>query len=260
MALGNSSIDPASFTTLRLLSGAGALILISSFSGYKRKTFLAPDWPSAAMLFFYAATFSFAYVSLRTGTGALILFGAVQTTMMLGAILAGERPSKLVWIGLLVALGGLVYMVSPGLTAPPLIGSLLMAIAGGAWGIYSLRGRRTGRNPLLDTTGNFVGGLPMAALVSAIGTGDVHLTSNGLILAVISGGVASGVGYVIWYKALQGLTATRAATVQLSVPVLAAYAGTIVLSEEVTFRLVLSAILILGGIAVSLNQKTATVE
>jgi len=207
------------------------------------------------MLFLYATAFSFAYVSLRTGTGALILFGAVQTTMMFGAILAGERPSKFVWIGLLIALGGLVFLVSPGLTAPPLHGSLLMAIAGFVWGLYSLRGRRTGRNPLLDTTGNFVGALPMMALVSVVGIGDVHLTSNGLILSVISGGLASGVGYVIWYKALQGLTATRAAMVQLSVPVLAAYAGTMLLSEEVTIRLVLSAILILGGIALSLTKR-----
>lgn len=255
MALGNSSIDPASFTLLRVLSGAGVLVLISSLSGHKRQSFLSPDWPSAAMLFLYAAAFSIAYVSLSTGTGALILFGAVQSTMMLGAIRTGERPSTLVWIGLLVALAGLVYLVSPGLTAPPMIGSLLMAIAGVAWGVYSLRGRRTGRNPLVDTTRNFIGALPMVALVSVAGISKVHLTGNGLILAVISGGIASGVGYVIWYKALQGLTATRAATVQLSVPVLTAYGGTMVLSEEVTLRLVLSAILILGGIALSLIKR-----
>jgi drug/metabolite transporter (DMT)-like permease len=209
------------------------------------------------MLFLYAIAFSFAYLSLNAGTGALILFGTVQVTMILAALRSGERPQPLEWLGLLFAMGGLVYLVLPGLEAPSLLGSALMTGAGIAWGLYSLRGRGTG-SPLADTTGNFIRAVPLILAVRLVTLGDVHLSQPGILLAVLSGAVASGLGYVIWYAALSGLTATRAAIVQLSVPVLAAWGGVVFLAEDISLRLILAGAFILGGIALAIWGRRKT--
>jgi drug/metabolite transporter (DMT)-like permease len=254
LALGKTAIDAPSFTTIRLASGALVLVGISVWYNRKSRTAAPGNWPSAAMLFLYAVAFSFAYLSLSIGTGALILFGGVQTTMIVGAFLSGERPRPLTWAGLLVAFAGLVYLVFPGLRAPSLIGSALMGVAGMAWGGYSLRGRGAS-HPLFETSSNFVRSVPLAVAVSLIMIQTYKLTANGILLAVISGAITSGLGYVIWYAALKGLTATRAAMVQLAVPVLAAFAGVIFLTEDISIRLIISAVLILGGIGLAVTKR-----
>jgi drug/metabolite transporter (DMT)-like permease len=251
MALGDAAIDAASFSSVRLASGAAMLLFISIVSRKDRSPGRRKNWISAAMLFLYAVPFSFAYISLSTGTGALILFGSVQATMILAALLSGEHPHTIEWIGLLTALGGLVYLVFPGLSAPSISGSLLMTVAGISWGFYTLLGRNA-LDPLSDTTYNFIRSLPFVFAVSVVMSKEIHLTPNGMILAVLSGALASGLGYVVWYAALKGLTTTRAATVQLSVPVIAALGGVVFMSESITVRLFVSAILILGGVGLAI--------
>jgi drug/metabolite transporter (DMT)-like permease len=247
MALGGGTIDAASFATIRLASGAAALLLLSALLRGGRPPRSRGDWGSATLLFLYAAAFSFAYIRLGAATGALVLFGAVQLTMIFAALREGERPHPREWIGLTVALAGLVWLVFPGLKAPSPSGCALMAAAGISWGFYSLRGR--GRpDPLAATTANFVRSVPFAAGVSLAALGGLRLSPGGALLAVLSGTLASGVGYVAWYAALQGMTATRAATVQLSVPVLAAAGGMLLLSERLTLRFAVSSVMILGGI------------
>jgi len=213
------------------------------------------NWISAAMLFLYAIAFSFAYLSLSAGTGALILFGSVQMTMLLAALRSGERPQLVEWLGIALALGGLVYLVLPGLESPSLLGSSLMVIAGIAWGVYSLRGRGSG-SPLADTAGNFIRAVPLILVVLLLSLNSVHLSKPGILMAVLSGAVASGLGYVIWYAALAGLSATRAAIVQLSVPVLAAWAGVVFLAEDLSLRLIVAGALILGGIALAITRRS----
>ena len=252
LALGEGAIDPASFTSLRLVSGALALVAIAGFRGGVTRG--RGSWLSAWVLFLYAASFSFAYVSLSTGTGALILFGTVQVTMILAALARGERPRMVEWIGLVAALTGLVYLVSPGLTAPAPAGSVLMVTAGIAWGIYSLLGRGSGDAVRL-TRDNFVRSVPMALAVSLVALPRFDISTRGAVLAAVSGAVTSGAGYALWYTALPWLTATRAATVQLAVPALAALGGIVVLGEVVSSRLVLSAALILGGVGLSLTRR-----
>ena len=228
------------------------LVLIRAIFSKGSETASRASWRAALMLFVYAIAFSFAYISLNTGTGALILFGAVQLTMIVAGLMSGERPRPTEWLGLTVALAGLVYLVFPGLTAPSPLGSVLMAIAGIAWGFYSLLGRGS-TNPLADTTNNFVRTLPFAAVLSLVMLSDLSASGKGVLLAVLSGALASGIGYVIWYAALRGLTATRAATVQLAVPVIAAVGGVILLSEDISIRLLVSTILILGGIGLAVS-------
>lgn len=254
LALGASAIDAASFSSIRLLSGAFALLLISIAFKKGNSALLRGSWTSATLLFLYAVAFSFAYIGLSAGTGALILFGSVQATMLIMALRSGERPHVLEWAGLCVALIGLFYLVFPGLTAPEPIRSALMAVAGISWGFYSLRGRGT-RDALADTTGNFVRALPFVIMVNLIMLRDAHVSARGLVFAVLSGALASGVGYVVWYTALKGLTATRAATVQLIVPILAALGGVIMLSENISMRLLLSAMMILGGVGLALAGR-----
>jgi len=254
MALGRASIDASSFATIRVVSGAATLLLVSSLNRRRGGPVFRGSWTSALMLFSYAVPFSFAYLSLSTGTGALILFGMVQVTMILAALGSGERPHAWQWVGLLLAFVGLVYLVFPGLTAPSPIGSLLMAVAGISWGLYSLWGRST-VHPLADTTGNFARAVPLVLGVSLAARSQVSLSGPGILLAILSGALASGLGYAIWYAALRGLTRTRAATVQLSVPVLAALGGVFFLSEGVSLRLVLSAVLILGGVGIAIVTK-----
>jgi drug/metabolite transporter (DMT)-like permease len=203
------------------------------------------------MLFLYAVPFSFAYTRLSTGTGALILFGCVQVTMMSVALWSGERPHPLQWLGLATALGGLVYLVLPGIEAPSFGGAALMALAGFSWGVYSLRGR-SAPNPLAQTTSNFVRSLPFVIAVSVVTLPSFYIERQGVVLAIASGALASGLGYVIWYEALRGLTSTRAAVVQLLVPILAALGGVLFLAEAISSRLLLSGVLVLGGIGLAL--------
>lgn len=250
LALRDTQIDPASFTSLRLLSGAVMLWLLvrGRQSGATTKI---GSWRSALALFVYAATFSFAYVSLPAGTGALLLFGAVQATMIVGGWRAGERLALGQASGLALAFAGLVILVLPGVSAPPLPGALLMLIAGIAWGLYSLRGRGI-ENPTAATAGNFLRALPMALVLSLLFFSSVRYDARGAFFALLSGALASGLGYAVWYTALRELRATSAASVQLSVPVLAALAGVVFLGEAITLRLLLATVAILGGIALVL--------
>ena len=257
LALGEATIDAASFTTLRLASGAIMLLAVSRVASRGHAAEGSGNWLSAVVLFVYAIAFSFAYISLAAGTGALILFGTVQATMILVALRTGERPHRLEWLGLVVALAGLVYLVLPGLSAPSPGGSALMAVAGVAWGVYSLRGRGAA-DPTQAITASFVRALPFAFVVSALTLRAVSLSPRGALLAVISGALTSGLGYVLWYMALKGLTATRAAIVQLSVPVIAAAGGVLFLAEDLSFRLTVSSVLILGGVALSVTVKSST--
>ena len=251
LALGAEAIDAASFTLIRLISGAVTLVAISLFFDRKESNEKRGNWFSAFFLFAYAVCFSFAYVNLTTGTGALVLFGSVQATMIFVALLKGERPKILEWLGLIFALGGLIYLVFPGLSSPPFFSSALMAIAGIAWGFYTLRGKGS-TNPLADTTGNFVRAVPMVILLSLPFIYQIHLSPRGILLAVLSGAIASGIGYSVWYAALKFHTATRAAILQLSVPALAATGGVIFMAEMVSLRLVSASVLILGGISLAI--------
>lgn len=245
-ALAHTGIDASSFTTVRLLSGAIVLWCLVWLRGGARMG--GGNWLSALALFAYAAGFSFSYVHLTAAVGALLLFGAVQTTMIGYGIWAGERMRSLQIVGLVLACGGLVGLVLPGLSAPPLAGALLMLGAGVAWGIYSLRGKRGG-DPLKVTAGNFVRAAPMALILSLFLSRNLSLDPAGVGYAFLSGALASGVGYAIWYTALPFLKSTTAATVQLSVPILAAAGGVFFLGEPLTFRLLGASVAILGGIA-----------
>lgn len=255
VALAHTAIDAASFTSIRLLSGALVLWLIIQSKG--EKIGAAGSWTSALALFAYAAGFSFAYVSLSAATGTLLLFGAVQTTMISYGLWKGERLKGLQLAGLALAFGGLFGLLLPGLSAPPLTASMLMIGAGIAWGIYSLRAKGAA-NPTQITAGNFVRAVPFAAALSVIMLSRVSLDGYGIMYAVASGGLASGVGYAIWYTALRGLKATSAATVQLSVPVIAAVGGALFLGEAITLRLLIASVAILGGIAlITLRRNRA---
>jgi len=257
MALAPGWVDPVSFTAIRLTSGAAALVVFSSLVSEKRAARESVgSWPSSVSLFIYAIGFSLAYVSLETGVGALILFGSVQATMIGGGLFGGERPRPGEWLGLLVAMGGLTCLVRPGMTAPDPWGVLLMVASGVGWGVYSLRGRRRVA-PIASTTGNFLRAVPLGLLALAFAWPDLHVERRGVLLALTSGILTSGLGYVLWYVALRGLTATRAAIVQLTVPVIAAVGGVAFLSEEVTIRLGVSSSLILGGVAVAILAKRA---
>ncbi len=254
LALGQGSIDPTAFTAIRLLSGALVLTAIFGCSMGKKTSSGRGSWLAAAMLFLYAITFSFAYVSLTTGTGALILFGAVQITMIVLTLISGERLRLMEWLGLGLAFCGLVYLLLPGVTAPSLSGFFLMAMAGIAWGIYTLRGRGT-KDPLADTTFNFFRSVPLVIIPALLAFPKMHVSTEGIMLAALSGGITSGIGYAIWYTALRGLTATQAAVVQLSVPIIAALGGVVLISELITLRLILSAFLTLGGILIVIMSK-----
>ena len=255
MALKYTGIDAASFTAIRLAAGAVTLVLIARLRGLCLAG--AGSWPSALALFVYAAGFSFAYLSLSAGAGALLLFGAVQATMLGYGLFRGERLVPLQSLGLLLALGGLLGLFLPGASAPPLTGGLLMLGAGLAWGIYSLRGRRAG-NPTATTAGNFVRALPCTALLSLATLPHAHLDPAGIGYAVASGALASALGYAIWYAALPALLATQAATLQLSVPVIAAVGGIVFVGETLTLRLGLCSLAILGGIALVIRRRAAT--
>jgi drug/metabolite transporter (DMT)-like permease len=251
-ALKHTAIDAASFTAIRIVAGALALGLIVRVRSGPQA--MAGSWASALALFAYAAAFSFAYMSLTAATGALLLFGAVQATMIGVGLARGERLRGRQMLGLVCALAGLVGLLLPGLAAPPLRGSLLMLAAGAAWGVYSLRGKGSG-DPLRVTAGNFLRAVAFAIVLSALMWPAASFDRAGVGYAIASGALASGIGYAIWYAALPALKVTSAATVQLSVPVIAAVGGIVWLGEPITPRLVLASAAILGGIALVILQK-----
>lgn len=253
-ALKHTAIDATSFTLIRIVSGAVCLWIIVQLR--KRSSANAGSWPSAAALFGYAALFSFAYLRLTAGTGALLLFGAVQATMIIWALRKGETVRPIQIAGLALALAGLVALLLPGLSAPPLGAAMLMLGAGIAWGIYSLRGKGGG-DPLRATAGNFLRAVPMATLLSVVMLRSANFDRAGIGYAIGSGALASGIGYAIWYTALPALKAAGAATVQLSVPVLAAAGGILFLGEPITLRYVLASVAVLGGIALVVLERRA---
>jgi len=254
LALKYTSIDAASFTTVRIVSGALMLWLVMHW----RDTTPGRhgSWRGAAALFIYVAAFSFAYLSLSAGTGALLLFGAVQVTMILAGFIAGERMSQMQAIGFIAALAGLVILVLPGVESPTLAGSVLMLASGIAWGIYSLLGRGAG-DPAAATSGNFLRAVPLTIALSLLALPWLKFDASGLLYAVLSGALASGLGYVLWYRVLQHMRAMTASTVQLSAPVLAALGGIVLLDEAVTPNLLTASVLILGGIGLVLHSGKA---
>ncbi|MCZ6641509.1 MAG: DMT family transporter [Gammaproteobacteria bacterium] len=253
LALADGLMDAATFTSVRIIAGAVTLGLIVLFRQGTRER-QAANWRSIVVLFAYMIFFSFAYLSLSAGTGALLLFGAVQLTMFVVALREGEKFPLLSWGGFALAALGLIYLLLPGVTAPDPFGAILMIVAGIAWGFYSLLGRNV-PDPLEATAKNFIYSVPFVLVVSLVFLSEFSISYDGLFLAIASGAITSGCGYVVWYAALSGLTATRAATVQLSVPVIAAFGGVLLLSELVTMRLLLASIAILGGVAIVLTQR-----
>ena len=254
LALREGAIDAASFTAVRLVSGAVALGLILLLRDRSVKAMATQGNQGAALaLFVYAAGFSLAYVELATGTGALLLFGAVQATMIGIGLYRGERLAPLQWLGLMLALAGLVALMLPGATAPPLAAAALMLVAGAAWGVYSLRGKGAA-DATAVTAGNFLRALIWLLPLALFAWPAQWPQGAGLVYAVLSGALASGAGYAIWYLALRGLVSSTAATVQLSVPVLAALAGVLWLDEAFTLRLLLASAAILGGIALVIRR------
>ena len=247
LALHDTGIDPVTFMAIRLLSGALTLWLILRVA--RRERSLGGDWNSAGALLGYALLFTFAYLSVSTGTGALLLFGAVQLVMISSGLISGERFNGWMAGGWLVAIGGLIWLLLPGLSAPPLLPALMMLGAGVFWGIYSLRGRRS-RDPLRDTAGNFARSVPGVLLVAALTFWHLRIDREGALLALSSGAIASGLGYAAWYAVLPRLTAIVAANLQLSVPVIAALGGVVFTGESISARLAVSSLLVLGGIAV----------
>lgn len=259
LALKEEAIDAVSFTALRLASGALALALIvrvvhRGTSSHRTRG----SWFSALALFLYAAFFSYAYLSLDAASGALILFGFVQVTMIGAALAAGDRPGSFEWGGWVFAATGLTLLLLPGVEAPSAAGAGLMAFAGIAWGVYSIRGRRESE-PLLATAGNFTRSLlfvAVLAVVAALAADRTHWSVNGVLLAVLSGALTSGLGYVLWYAALNYLSSMQAALVQLSVPAIAAAGGVLLLAEPLSLRLVVCGTMIIGGICLALVRKS----
>lgn len=272
IALGDNLIDASSFTSIRLLSGALVLVVILTMT-QKTKTNVSSvsgvgwkkgSWKAALMLFVYATTFSFAYISLETGTGALILFASVQITMILTGLFYGTRLNYIEWFGVAIAFVGFVYLVLPGLETPSLYGFILMSLSGVAWGAYTLEGKQS-KDALLDTTYNFLRTLPLVIALTGITAGFVvwsglsmlALSGKGIALAVLSGGLASGVGYTIWYMALRELSSIQAAVLQLLVPVIAALGGIVFVGETISIHFLVSSLMILGGIlAVILGKRS----
>jgi len=249
IALRDTTIDAATFTSIRLVSGALILAVILRVKG--TRPMAAGSWRAAFCLFAYAAAFSFAYRQLTAATGALLLFGAVQTAMLSWGLATGERLRLLQVVGLLIAVGGLVYMLLPGLSAPPIEGAAFMIAAGVAWAGYSLLGRGV-TDPTNATAGNFLRAVPFAAALSLAMAAGTSADHTGALYAVASGAVTSGLGYVLWYAALPSLTASSASVIQLSVPAIAALGGVVLLAEPLSSRLVIASVTILGGIALTI--------
>ncbi|BFM07926.1 DMT family transporter [Halioxenophilus aromaticivorans] len=254
LALGGEAIDAGTFTIVRLISGIAVLLLIHRLLTTDNQPKSSGSWKSAVMLFVYALGFSYAYVQMDTGTGALILFAAVQLTMITVSLLQGNRLTRLEALGAIIAFIGFVYLMLPGVTAPPMGSFFMMLAAGIAWGLYTLAGKGS-TNPIQDTTFNFVRTLPLVLVLLLVTFSYSQLSTKGFILAVVSGGLASGVGYAVWYVALTGLSAIQAAVLQLLVPLLAALGGVLFADEIITSRLAVATGLILGGIGVVIGGR-----
>ncbi|OBT12007.1 hypothetical protein A9267_04350 [Shewanella sp. UCD-FRSSP16_17] len=277
LALAEEAIDAASFTAVRLITGALVLLIIVSVKSLSHgqsinlskvvKKVVKPvsgSWFASIMLFIYAVTFSYAYISVDTGTGALILFGSVQLTMIAISLLVGTRLYLAEWVGILMAFSGLIYLVLPDVSSPSFNGFILMTLSGVAWGVYTLKGRHS-QAPIMDTAYNFARTLPLVLVLIIVAFDSLNLTYQGIILAAIAGGLTSAIGYSIWYIALKGLSATQAAVIQLSVPIIAAIGGVIFVAEPITYRLMISSLVVLGGILAvvigryySINAATKT--
>ncbi len=256
LALGDATIDAASFTSIRLLSGIIVLFIILQLTQGKKENLerTKGSWKAGLMLFIYAIGFSYAYISLETGTGALILFASVQITMIGLSIIKGNKLFLIEWVGIAIAFAGFTYLMLPGVAAPSFYGFVFMTAAGMAWGVYTLAGKGS-KNPLADTAHNFFKTLPLVVVLVLATFLKSHLSSEGIILAILSGGLTSGIGYTIWYMALGGLSPIQAAILQLLVPVIAAAGGILFSAEVLSLRLVMSAMLILGGILIVILGK-----
>ncbi|MEW5903886.1 MAG: DMT family transporter [Pseudomonadota bacterium] len=252
MALKETGIDAASFTTVRLLAGAAMLWLLMRVQ--RQAPLQHGSWRSALALFIYAVTLSYAYRSINTGAGALMLFGAVQATMLLAGFLAGERLRGWQTVGFVAAVSGLLVLVLPGVEAPALGDALLMLASGVAWGVYSLWGRGQPQ-PAAATAGNFLRAVPFTLALSLLALPWMQLDTRGLAYAALSGAVTSALGYVLWYRVLQHMRAMTASTVQLSAPVLAALGGIAFLGEALTRDLLIASVLIIGGIWLVLQRR-----
>lgn len=258
LALGGEAIDASSFTAIRLLSGAITLFIIlsikGSIKGSNKGALSKGSWKASFALFIYAIAFSYAYLSVDTGTGALILFGSVQITMIMLSLISGTRFHLVEWSGVIIAFSGFIYLILPNISTPSMNGLILMTVSGISWGIYTLKGRSS-INPLMDTTYNFLRTIPLVAILVVLTMHDMNYSFEGVILALVSGAITSGVGYTIWYIALGGLSSTQAAVIQLSVPVIAAIGGVLFVSEEITMRLIISAAVVLSGILMVILGK-----
>jgi drug/metabolite transporter (DMT)-like permease len=267
LALYEQAIDPASFTLVRLMSGAITLLILVfmlKHASSKKELVQSGDWTSASALFVYAAGFSFAYIVLPAGLGALLLFGSVQVTMMLYSLLTGERLSTIQWLGFITAIVGLVYLLFPDSATIQvdsvnswLVASLLMIFAGIAWGIYSIKGKKAA-NATLSTTDNFLRASLMAIVCFCIylfTNQALQISEQGLLLALISGAITSGMGYAIWYAVLPSLKGTSAASMQLSVPVFASLAGVALLGETLSISIIIASMMILGGVGLVIKYK-----
>ncbi len=254
LALKDGAIDPGLFTSIRLSSGAAVLIALVFLSKNRRHEKSKGSWTSAGMLFLYAAAFSYAYVSLETGIGALIAFGVVQITMIASSLISGYKMNGMEWLGILLALAGFLYLLLPGASAPSLSGFILMSLSGIGWGIYSLRGKKS-KHPLVDTAYNFLRSLPFLILLIYFLAQESNYSTKGILLALLSGIVTSGIGYTIWYTALKGLNSIQASIVQLLVPVLAAIGGVIFIGELISLRLMASSLMILGGLLLLIIKR-----
>jgi drug/metabolite transporter (DMT)-like permease len=256
-ALEHTTIDPALFTTVRVASGAlmlcGILIARGNLTFWR-----SGSWLSAIALVTYATCFSFAYVDLTAATGALLLFAAVQSTMLGVGFYHGERLRKTQLFALVVAFSGFIVLLYPGLRSPPLVGSVLMLASGCAWGVYSLRSGSA--DPLATTGSNFLRASPLSILILFVASPGIVIDPQGILFAIVSGALASGCGYAIWYAALKGLTVTNAATVQLSVPVITAAVAIFSLGEPIDIRFIVASIAILGGVAIVIRERLSFVN
>ena len=255
LALKEKAIDPGLFTSIRLISGALVLVLLVFLSRSDRSSYSKGSWVSGFILFLYAAAFSYAYITLETGTGALIVFGAVQITMIAYSLVTGYKMSVYEWLGVVLSIAGFIYLMLPGAKAPSISGFVLMSISGISWGLYSIRGNNS-KNPLNETAFNFLRATPFLMLLLFFVAKDINASTKGILLALLSGTITSGIGYTIWYMALKELTSIQASIVQLFVPVLAAIGGVIFVGELISYKLVIASLMILGGIFLLIIGKT----
>ncbi|MDQ7005224.1 MAG: DMT family transporter [Ghiorsea sp.] len=257
LALDQGAMDAASFTMIRLLSGAVMLLIILRFQPHDKIGAVSPSWWSSFLLFVYAASFSYAYILLDTGTGALILFATVQITMISYTVLSGNRLPILSWLGLLLALFGFVYLMLPDVNTPSFQGLILMSISGVAWGFYTLRGQQS-LSPLRDSAYNFTRTIPLALVLLFFVMPAIRMDVESVVYAVLSGALASGLGYTLWYMALRGLQTLQAAVLQLLVPLIAAGGGVLFVAEPISFRLMIASVFILGGVLLVILQRNET--